>query len=80
MSRKIKNDAGKTLGERTEKQRDTPRALQVGHKEHREQPLSEKSHTQRDMLSFITPPSFGRTQASTDKECCNCVERGHLTR
>jgi hypothetical protein len=33
VNRKMKNDAIKTLGERTKKQHDTPRALQVGYKE-----------------------------------------------
>jgi hypothetical protein len=41
--------------------------------------LSEKSHTQRDFFGFITPPSFGRTEASTDKDCYNYIEKGHVT-
>jgi hypothetical protein len=45
-----------------------------------QQPLSEMSHTHRDFFGFVSPPSFGSTQASTDKKCYNCVERGHLTR
>jgi hypothetical protein len=76
----MKNDASKTLGERAKKQHDTPGALQVGHKEHMEQPLCEMSHTHRDFFGFVAPPSFGRTQASTNKEYYKCVERGHLTR
>jgi hypothetical protein len=61
------------------KKRDTPRALQVGYREHMQQPLSEMSHTHRDFFSFVALPSLRRTQASTDKKCYNCVQKGHLT-
>jgi hypothetical protein len=33
MSRKMKNEVSKTLGERAKKQRDTPRTLQAGYSE-----------------------------------------------
>jgi hypothetical protein len=58
---------------------DTPRALQVGYRKHIQQPLSEMSHTHRDFFGFVAPPSLRRTQASTDKKCYNCVQKGHLT-
>jgi hypothetical protein len=80
MLRKTKSDESKTLGKRTKKKGDTPRALQVGYRKHMQQPLSEMSHTQRDFFGFVAPPSFGCPQASTDKEYYNYVERGHLTR
>jgi hypothetical protein len=38
MSRKMKSDASKTLGKRTKKQHDAPRALQVGYWKHMQQP------------------------------------------
>jgi hypothetical protein len=79
LSTKMKHDASKTLGERTKKQHDTPIALQVGYKEHQEQPLSGRSHTRRDLFGFVPPPSLRRTQASTDQKYYNCVEIGHLT-
>jgi hypothetical protein len=34
LSRNVKHDASKTLGERTKKERNTPRALQVGYMKH----------------------------------------------
>jgi hypothetical protein len=34
LSRKMKHDASKTMGEWTKKQRDTPRALHVGYRNH----------------------------------------------
>jgi hypothetical protein len=80
MSRKTKSDASKTLGKRTKKKHDTPRALQVGYRKHIQQPLSEKSHTHQDFFCFVAPPSFGCPQASTDKEYYNYIERDHLTR
>jgi hypothetical protein len=80
ISRKMKSDASKTLGKRTKKKCDTPRALQVGYRKHMQQPLSDMSYTHRDFFGFIAPPSFGSPQASTDKEYYNYVERGHLTR
>jgi hypothetical protein len=54
QSRKMKHDASNTLGGRTKKQRDTPRALQVGYRKHSEQPLSGKSHTRRDFFGFCS--------------------------
>jgi hypothetical protein len=69
--KKDKNDASKVLGEWTKKQRDTLGALQVGYKKHEEQPLSVMSHTYRDFFGFVAPPSYERTQASTDKKCYN---------
>jgi hypothetical protein len=77
-TKKEKNDASKALGERTKKQRDTPRALQVGYTKHEEQPLSVMSHTYRDFFGFVALPSYERTQTATDKKCYNLVERGHL--
>jgi hypothetical protein len=62
------------------KKRDTPRALQVGYRKHMQQPLSEMSHTHTDFFGFVAPPSLRRTQASTNKKCYNCVQKGHLTR
>jgi hypothetical protein len=41
----MKNNASKTLSERTKKQHDTLRALQVGYKDYVKQPLSEMSVT-----------------------------------
>jgi hypothetical protein len=70
-SRKTKNDASKTLGERTKKQCDTPRALQDGYKEHEEEPLSEMSHTHWNIFGFVALPSFGSTQSSIDKKFYN---------
>jgi hypothetical protein len=67
----MKNDASKTLGEWTKKQHDTPGALQVGYKEHEEQPLSEMSYNHRDSFGFVPLLSDGRTQASTNKKCYN---------
>jgi hypothetical protein len=75
----MKHDASKTLGGQTKKRRDTPRALQVGYRKHKEQLLSEMRHTHRDFFGFVPPPSFGSTQASTEKKCYNYVERGHFT-
>jgi hypothetical protein len=80
MSRKTKHDASKTLGEWTKKQYDIPRALQVGHSKQMQQPLSGMSHTHRIFFGFVLPPSYERTQASTNKKCYTCVEIGHLTR
>jgi hypothetical protein len=79
MSCKMKSDASKTLGKWTKKQHDTPRVLHIGYRKHMRQPLSEMSDTHRDFIGFVSPPSFGGPQASTDKEYSNCVERGHLT-
>jgi hypothetical protein len=62
LLRKMEHDVNKTLDERTKKQCDTPRALQVGYKEHEEQPLSEMSYTHRDSLGFVPLPSFRRTK------------------
>jgi hypothetical protein len=75
----MKHDTSKTLGEWTKKQCDTPRALQVGYSEHKQQPLSEMSYTHRAFFGFVPPPSYERNQASTDKKCYNYVERGHFT-
>jgi hypothetical protein len=50
-----------------------------GYMEHKEQHLSEMSHTHRDFFGFVPPPLLGRTQASTDKKCYNYVEDVHLT-
>jgi hypothetical protein len=61
------------------KKHDTPRALQVGYRKHMQEPLSEMSHTHRDFFGFVAPPSVRRAQASTDKKCYNCVQKGHLT-
>jgi hypothetical protein len=61
LSRKMKNDASKTLDKRTKKQRDTPRALQVEYSKHKQQPLSEMSHTHMDFFGFVTPPSLEMT-------------------
>jgi hypothetical protein len=80
LSRERKNDDSKTLGERPKKQHNTPRALQVGYRKHKEQPLSEMSHTHRDFFGFVPPPSFESTQASTNKKFYNYVGRGHPTR
>jgi hypothetical protein len=66
LPRKMKHDASKTLGERTKKQRDTPRALQVEYRKHIQQPLSEISHAHRDFFGFVAPPSCKRIQASID--------------
>jgi hypothetical protein len=66
LSRKKKNDYTKTLGDWTEMQCDTPRALQVRDRKHKRQPLSETSHAPRDFFGFVALPSFRRTQASTD--------------
>jgi hypothetical protein len=68
INSKMKNDASKTLGEWTEKQHDTPRALQVGYRKRKQQPSSEMSHTPRYFFGFVAAPSFGKTQASTDKK------------
>jgi hypothetical protein len=56
-----------------------PRVLQVGHRKHMEQPLIEISYTHMVFFGFVAPPSYRRTQASTDKKCYNYVERVHLT-
>jgi hypothetical protein len=48
----MKNDASKTLGEWTMKQHDTHRALQVGYSNHKQQPVSDMSHTHRDFSGF----------------------------
>jgi hypothetical protein len=56
-----------------------PRVLQVGYRKHMQQPLSGMSHTHRIFFGFVLPPSYKRTQASTDKKCYNYEERGHLT-
>jgi hypothetical protein len=60
LSRKRKHDASKTLDEQIKKQCDTPRALQVGYKKHKEQSLSEMSHTHRDYFDFVPPLSLKR--------------------
>jgi hypothetical protein len=44
-----------------------------------QQPLSEMSYTHRNFFGFVPPPSFGGTQASTNKKCYSYEERGHLT-
>jgi hypothetical protein len=62
LQRKMKHDASKTLDEWTKKYCDTLRALQVGRKEHKEQLLSEMSHTHRDFFGFVAPPSLEMTQ------------------
>jgi hypothetical protein len=54
--------SSKTLGEWTKKKCDTHGALQVGYKEHVEQPLSEMSYTHWDSFGFVPLPSFGRTK------------------
>jgi hypothetical protein len=79
LSRKTKNDASKTLGKRTKKKRDTPRALQVRYSKHKQQPLSGMRDTHKIFFGFVLPPSYERTQASTNKKYYNCIERGHLT-
>jgi hypothetical protein len=79
MSRRRKTDACKAPSEQTKKQREAPKTLQVGYREHKQQPLSEMSHTHKDFFGFVSPPSYGRIQASTDKKCYNYVERGYLT-
>jgi hypothetical protein len=79
QSRKMKNDASKILDKWTKERHETPRALQVGYRKHKEQPLSGISHTHRGFFGFVSHPSFGGTQASTDKKCYNYEERGHLT-
>jgi hypothetical protein len=79
LSKKMKNDASKTLCKQTKKYRDTPRALQVGYRKHMQQPVSETSHTHRDFFGFAAPPSFGKTPAIIDKKCYNYLQRGHLT-
>jgi hypothetical protein len=33
--------------------------------------LSEMSHTHRDFFGFVPPPSYERTETSTDKKCYN---------
>jgi hypothetical protein len=75
LPRKMKHDTSKTLGERTKKQHDTPRALQVGYRKHIQQPLSEMSHAHRDFFGFVALSSCERTQASIDKKCSNYVKR-----
>jgi hypothetical protein len=79
MSRKIKNDTSKTLGEWTKKKHNTPRVLQVGYRKYMQQPLSEMSHTHRDFFGFVLLPSLRRTPASTDKKHYNYVEKCHIT-
>jgi hypothetical protein len=66
-SRKMEDHASKTLGEQTKKQCGTPRALQVGYRKHKEQPLSETSHTHRHFFGSVPLPSHERTKAFTDK-------------
>jgi hypothetical protein len=58
---KKKHDASKTLGEWTRKQRDTPKAWQVWYSKHKQQPMSETSHTHRDFFGFDALPSLKRT-------------------
>jgi hypothetical protein len=77
-SRRMKYDAGKTFDEWTKKQRDTPRALQVGYRKHMKQHLSRMSHTHRIFFGFVLSTSYERTQASTDKKCYKNIEKGHL--
>jgi hypothetical protein len=60
LSRKVKHDASKTLGEQTKKQCDNPRALHDGYMKHKHQPLSKMGHTYMDFFGFVPPPSFGR--------------------
>jgi hypothetical protein len=79
ISTKMKHDASKTLGERTKKKHDTPRAMQIGYRKHMQQPFSETSHTHRGFFGFVAPPSYERTQASTDKKCYNYIESDCLT-
>jgi hypothetical protein len=79
LSRKMKHDASRTLGERTKKQCETPRVLHVGYRKHMQQLFSEMSHTHRGFFGFVTPPSLRRTPAFTDKKFYNYLERGHLT-
>jgi hypothetical protein len=55
--------------ERTKKQHEMPRVPQVANSQHKQQPLSEMSHTHRDFFDFVPPPSYERTEASTDKKC-----------
>jgi hypothetical protein len=57
-----------------------PRVLQFGNRKHMQQPLSEMSYTHRNFFGFVPPPSFGSTQAFTNKKCYNYIESGHLTR
>jgi hypothetical protein len=71
FSRKRKHGSSKTLDECTKKQYDTPRTLQVGYREHKQQPLSEMSHAHKDFFGFVPPSSLGRPQASTVKKCYN---------
>jgi hypothetical protein len=61
LLKEMKNDASKALGEWTKKQCDTSKALQVGYKEHEEQPLSEMRHTNMDYFGFVPSPLYGRT-------------------
>jgi hypothetical protein len=56
-----------------------PRVLQFGNKKHMQQPLSEMSNTHWNFFGFVPPPSFGSTEAPTNKKCYNYEERGHLT-
>jgi hypothetical protein len=79
LPRTVKHDVSKTLGESTKKQCDTPIALQDGYRKHKQQPLSEMSHNHRDFFGFVALPSYGRTQASTDKKCYNYIKKEHLT-
>jgi hypothetical protein len=60
---KKKHAANKTLGEWTRKQRDAPRAQQVGYSKHQQQPVSETSHTHRDFFGFDASPSLRRTRS-----------------
>jgi hypothetical protein len=67
----MKNDASKTLGEWTMKQHGTHRDLQVGYSNHKQQPVSDMSHTHRDFSGFDASPSLRRTPAFTDKKGYN---------
>jgi hypothetical protein len=73
MSRQRKHDANNNLEAWTKKQHNIPGTLQVGYREHKEQPFSEMSHTHSDFFGFVPPPSYERTQASTGKKCYNYV-------
>jgi hypothetical protein len=59
------------LYEQTKKQHEMPRVPQDGNSEHKQQPLSEMSHTHRDFFGLVPPFSYERTEASTDKMCYN---------
>jgi hypothetical protein len=56
----MKQDASNTLDKWTKKKHNTPRALQVRYRKHKQQLLSEMSYTHRDFFGFIALPSYGR--------------------